>query len=368
MIVGACSSCLCRALCDEKREDVIGIYMPPETQSQLSEHLQSRGLPGLEARLAILKMRGNKDDRYIFEPLYGERAAIRLRGIVTSGGEAGSPGAVMAATAHISSMAGPLKHEEVEVSIPLLQVGEEDSFNMEAAADLPSRIMKANVVRGKSFWKGRLPAGKPYNDGSNYKASSASFTAIPWDAQIILEGIVCSSRFADKDGNCIFDRSKDLEWAPESSHSKHGAKGSVDTSETNANGENLATDGSTDGIEKKGEKTDSGECPVCAYVKAGPCGEEFIRFDDCVTNLTDDEDIMKCTKAVYEFSECTKKNMYYDVMNLPSRREKEAAATAAAAAAAAANAEGATLSIGGKVAGATAEPVAIAKASQGAVE
>jgi hypothetical protein len=69
--------------------------------------------------------------------------------------------------------------------------------------------------------------------------------------------------------------------------------------------------------ESGGKKKD--ECPVCRYMKAGPCKAEFLKWDDCITKIEGDESARACFPQTVEMMTCFKNFEYYDIMTAGTR-------------------------------------------------
>jgi hypothetical protein len=47
-------------------------------------------------------------------------------------------------------------------------------------------------------------------------------------------------------------------------------------------------------IYKGEEKIDPYECPVCKFMKAGPCNAEYLVWDECMKGATEEDFSSKC--------------------------------------------------------------------------
>jgi hypothetical protein len=156
-------------------------------------------------------------------------------------------------------------------------------------ADLPTRMKMVNP-RFNSPWNGQLIFANMY--GNSYPTVKASFSSLPFKNQLVLDGRLCSSRFLNDKGECTFDRSMikaDISQANDSSVSPN--------------------------IEEEREGDDVNECPVCKFMKRGPCKKEFLAFDECLVN-NKDEMVKECFGVTKAMMDCMKNYEYYDIMTV----------------------------------------------------
>lgn len=60
----------------------VAISLATKSQNDLKEYLDKKQLGNFSSQLIIIKqLTANIDDQYVYEPLFGERAAFRLKGI-----------------------------------------------------------------------------------------------------------------------------------------------------------------------------------------------------------------------------------------------------------------------------------------------
>ena len=72
-----------------KQAHDVAMYLTPVSQSELQAHLKKLGIQGdIDTSRVVVRRSCDKDDSYYYEPLFGERAAFRLRGIIKT--ESGS--------------------------------------------------------------------------------------------------------------------------------------------------------------------------------------------------------------------------------------------------------------------------------------
>ena len=161
----------------------LAIYLTPESQIALRNHTAKVGLPGYQGTCVVIKSDLSETDSYIYQPLYGEKAVFRFKGVI----EAENAG--VAGIGRASTFAGELLDDDFYPSLPLFKqeskkntkgsslsgegvgVGvdevrpvdrkEKDRMVDRATMDLPSRLYRANkvVITDMPLWKGRLIAG-----------------------------------------------------------------------------------------------------------------------------------------------------------------------------------------------------------------
>lgn len=191
-------------------------------------------------------------------------------------------------------MIGEIKDAQYVASLPC-------NADSKLCMDLPTRLIFSNYVQNKTFWKGRIIPGKVLDE--SYGAVAGSYVVYPASEQLVLEGRLCRSSLVDDEGKCTFDRSQIKAY-----------------SEVVVNGK------SQDAPELEREVADeiensSSECPVCAFMKAGPCKAQFLEWDKCVgsVNLDDEKEVsggvdVPCFPETVKMMECMRKYEYYDIM------------------------------------------------------
>mmetsp|Transcript_13243 Transcript_13243/g.48236 ORF Transcript_13243/g.48236 Transcript_13243/m.48236 type:complete len:164 (+) Transcript_13243:197-688(+) len=67
------------------------------------------------------------------------------------------------------------------------------------------------------------------------------------------------------------------------------------------------------------------ECAFCAYMEAGPCGEVFRKWDECVQKAKQEGDFTElCLDPTKDLSECMQKHMeYYEPVLMMDRQSME---------------------------------------------
>jgi hypothetical protein len=167
------------------------------------------------------------------------------------------------------------------------------------AVDIPTRLAKSNKSFGhKPVWQGRIMGGEVAD--KVYSPEKGSFTSWPFMQQLVIDGYLCSSEHVDENGKCSFDRSTIVETVlnttPESSNDN--------------NSKNVAA-----------SPTVSGECPICKYMKGGPCKDVFTTMEDCMDKFQEDSKNSEslppksvCLDETLKLMGCMRQSEYYDVM------------------------------------------------------
>ena len=159
-----------------------------------------------------------------------------------------------------------------------------------------------------------------------YPVDFGDFIPIPKDKQPVVAGIFCHSLFIDEKGNCTFDRVNDIQMTSppmliSSNHKRENndisTKEKIDklidknskndtkndqNNNTNNEKNNTKNEKKEENEENNGDEKNEGvdmkpECPVCKYMKGGPCKAEFVQWEDCVDSIGETEDMQKCFKV-----------------------------------------------------------------------
>ena len=348
----------------KKEDEDLCVYLPPESRTLLSRHMDTKlgiKVPVVDqdgvdvhalGREVVLKPKLNESDAYIYRPLFGERAAFRLKGLITT-----SQGDVVG-IGRVANLTGELFDEEYEASILLktdAPASEKGRSHREFLRDLPTRVYQgvalserggdttASTSAAGHVWKGTLPTadilGKAYPAISNITVRN-----LLKEQQIVLDGRVCGSLCADAvTGTCNFDRSEvssdeapatlaerrvDLSKHANAAHLEKrrnaqlnievkGGNTAVNLAEATPkfqgpDGEDMGTDTTpTEPVET---------CPVCRYMKGGPCKDEFIVWDACIQGLKDGEDVKACYEPTASMMGCMQSHEYYDPMTSNQQR------------------------------------------------
>ena len=300
---------------NEKQTHDVALYLTPQSKETLKKYigkLEPSRIDDIDPTRIVIRRTCTTKDSYEYEPLYGERAAFRLKGMVRT--ESG----LLAGMGRVSTMTGELKDDHCMVSLPLIP---SDSIG---SIDLPTRLQDANVVRGKSFWKGRIIAGRVLD--RSYPAEKASFTEIIVPKQLVVDGYLCSSEFVDDKGHCLFDRTQIETSSSTDNHHSHNIKSTEEINKTTTNSSSSSSSSSSsDHPNSTNNDETTHECPVCKYMKAGPCRAQFEQWDTCVQGLTDTDDLSKCFDVTMNMMQCMRGHEYYDMMTAGTEEKYEAA-------------------------------------------
>eukprot|EP00298_Acanthocystis_sp_HF-20_P022783 c30956_g1_i1.p1 GENE.c30956_g1_i1~~c30956_g1_i1.p1 ORF type:complete len:103 (-),score=55.73 c30956_g1_i1:38-346(-) len=77
--------------------------------------------------------------------------------------------------------------------------------------------------------------------------------------------------------------------------------------------------------ESKEEEKNNSECPWCTFMKAGPCGEEFTAWQDCVRDSREkDRDFVSDCRTISDsLFGCIRENQEYYGENPAGTQEEE---------------------------------------------
>jgi hypothetical protein len=287
---------------DAERKEMIAVYLKPESKVLLEKALKKIDFKDPEANHICINSAADKDTVHMFEPLFGSRAAFRLKGLlILEDGTAVGLG-------RVSNMAGVVKDSVVEASLPILEGNQSvhDAGRLQMLHDLPSRLYQIPGIDSKHFWKGRLPTGKV--DDRKYPATSAQYIKLPIDKQTIVDGYLCSNFHVNNEGKCEFDQISDKDEHILQSESKISNDANEELVEKHK-GALLQDDGKESQVD-----SEFTECPVCKFLKGGPCKEEFIAWDSCLKSLAEEDDLHSCFSVTKTMMQCMKKHEYYDIM------------------------------------------------------
>eukprot|EP01032_Pedospumella_encystans_P031802 gene31802-35897_t len=218
-------------------------------------------------------------------------------------------------------MVGEVKDDDYVACVPFFDVKTPPNSSEEnTLIDIPTRLENVRREHSKSLWKGRLPSTS-VRGISHDAISGVTYSALPLNKQVIVEGYICSSKFVDEQGSCLYDRSLDeeeMQLLKESNDAKAAAAAAappastVTTEPPTNNDKEVMTGDSSEPVEPVAAKE---ECAVCRYMKAGPCREEFIAWDTCVQGATEGDLHNKCFKLTCNMMRCMKNHEYYDIMS-----------------------------------------------------
>jgi hypothetical protein len=266
-------------------------------------------------------------------------------------------------TGRLSNMVGEIFDGDFTVSLPIFKKegksSSSDSIkdksssvinNFRTVVDIPSRINSIPDHKGKRVlvdrnqWQGRLPSARVLG---TYHSSleKVSFTRIPLPQQLVLEGRVCSSAYWNGNtGGCAYDRDTEEEGSdtgggkssplPAESIADNGKIAEEETSKGNSGGSS-----NTNQVLEEDEEEIEDECPVCKYMKGGPCKEEFLLWDTCLRTVQDEQKqqeqsqsqsqsqpappetpedetrrLQKCFVLTTGMLKCMQRHEYYDIM------------------------------------------------------
>ena len=280
----------------------LAVYLNTESKATLAALLPKMGVVDKgwsPPDRIVLKNRMDEVDHYVYAPIYGERVAFRLKGIIRC--EEGVVG-----IGRLSNMQGEMNERDFETSV-VLETKLQTSSSIQGLADLPTLLFQnVDAARNKN-WKGSAPGGEVL--GVTYRArKGVSVEHFTPDVQLVIDGHICNSKYIGDDGcSCTFEKSDIPDDLPDEVLKKRVEKGSGPEGTSN---EEVDT--------KEGEDDDGETCPVCRFMKKGPCGHAFRAWDDCVQGLKEGEDLKKCFHLTVEMMECMKQHEYYDIMTANS--------------------------------------------------
>ncbi|KAL6176244.1 PREDICTED: uncharacterized protein LOC101310609 isoform 2 [Fragaria vesca subsp. vesca] len=90
--------------------------------------------------------------------------------------------------------------------------------------------------------------------------------------------------------------------------------------------ENVKKEEEIEEYEEENEDEEKGECGFCLFMKAGPCGERFTAWEQCVKDSEKNKDYaaVKCVEVFKTLNECMKENQeYYDFILKAEKAELE---------------------------------------------
>lgn len=289
--------------CDSSKEKewrYLSIYLTKESQKNLQTHLQKVGINDTPSNRVVIRSSMTDRDVYMYKPLYGERAAFRLKGIIKTEGTGWIVG-----VGRVSTVAGELLDDDCEAALPI-HSSSNQSPNAKSderyAMDLATRLKRADVVRGKLFWKGRIASQNVLK--REYPAEKATFTAYNWADQLVVDGYLCGSDYVDENGSCKFDRSVIANTDVTPSSTKEPQNEAAPVQQSNSSEKSV-------------------ECPVCKFMKGGPCKEQFLLWDACVQGMKEEDDLSVCFPVTVDMMKCMRNYEYYDIMTANSESKMQ---------------------------------------------
>jgi hypothetical protein len=301
-------------------ETTVGAYLSPQALDDLKAQLPSRlGLGNIDTKLVVLKRAANSEEDFIYSALYGQTAAFRLKGVIKSIGKDGKDS--VAAFGTLSTIGGPLSADDYIVSMPILMEGQEDSFDLDATSDLPTRLKRSlqakhidmmqnkknnENMNKKETWEGKITLSSTSIMGRAYGPTDVEVIALDKDKaeQLVLGLTLCSSAYAQRDGTCQF-------------------RPKINTVSSSAPSSSSISDSKEVEESKPKLKDRSEDCPICTYVKAGSCHNEFIelqKYHDAHGQPGfDHEAYSRVGVAMFE---CMSKDEYYDAFVVDLRNQQ----------------------------------------------
>ena len=358
-LVGLTTSTVCDNVEAREKSDnnrhTVAVYLTEESRKIMKRNLSKLGIKGdVDAEYVVIRRNCTSKDSYPYEPLFGERAAFRLKAIARTDDGTIAVGHFLSynrenkgqkvlclllflrsqGTGRVGLLNGELRDDEYEVSMPIVikpnNDGAEHPFKSDIdAIDLPSRLTKAHVVGDKPFWMGRLVAGNVH--GKSYPAVKATCVHVEKERQFVVDGYLCRSDFVDEHGACLFDRAVHMTQSLSDNdvHVKEDKEDKEDGDKPPAKSKAEAKptkSGAEDTPKTEGEKAEEEDgCPVCRYMKAGPCKQEFLSWDGCIQSLKEQEDMGKCFEVTMAMMGCMREHEYYDMMTAGTGDKFEAA-------------------------------------------
>eukprot|EP01031_Cornospumella_fuschlensis_P022263 gene22263-27225_t len=299
------------ASCEEEKKtpnEVIAVYLTPQSKDLLKKTLEARGFPDPQTSLVSINSVAKKDDVYVYQPLFGTRAAFRLKGIVKlDDGRAVGVG-------RISNMTGEVKDIEIEASLPISTSAKPlSSDDLQTLLDLPTRLSGMEGVMSKMMWKGRIPAGNVREH--HYGPVHAQYIQLPASKQVVVDGFVCSNMCVNEEGKCEFEpiTARDSVVAQASQIPLQDDSNSETSSDISPSHGREEMEGEEDAPDAKAADP-SDTCPVCRYMKGGPCKDEFLAWDACVRQIDKDGDYSACYNVTSGMLKCMRNFEYYDIM------------------------------------------------------
>lgn len=63
----------------------VAVYLAPASRTELNAYLRKMGIEGtVDTSRVVVRRSCNSSDSYLYEPLFGERAAFRIKGLIRS--------------------------------------------------------------------------------------------------------------------------------------------------------------------------------------------------------------------------------------------------------------------------------------------
>jgi hypothetical protein len=289
-------------LCEEpvkKHREMIAVYLKPESKQLLEKYLNEKGYTNKTADYVCVHSHADSVTTFVYQPLYGDRVAFRLKGFIELPDEKQE-----IAIGRLSSIAGEIKESQFEVSMPLYDKDKKSEVDFRTVTDIPTRLRKIMDFSKRNNWKGRIPAETV--DGKTYDPVPAQYIALPMVKQLVIEGYLCSNHHVDENGKCLYKF--EVETLTDDEEEIREIEKMQEMENTIIKKSEEKPVASTE------EAKDIKECPVCKYMKAGSCKEEFIQWDACIGSLKEGQEVTECISQTYAMMKCMQKDEYYDIM------------------------------------------------------
>ena len=208
-------------------------------------------------------------------------------------------------------MTGELEDDHMKPSLPLIATTDNndtttiDLTSVDKASQLPTILSKSPSLVDNTL----------------------SIQAFDKMNQIVLECRICSSDHLAPDGTCLYDPSQ-LVITDESQYldstdtsTPTSDKSQTVTSTTDPEHTTPTTTTTTPTTEASTTESDTTpECPVCKYIKNGACKDEFLSWDNCISNAGESEEAIRaCFPHTVTMMACFKEHEYYDIMTAGTR-------------------------------------------------
>lgn len=243
---------------DRRRQGTVGVWLDASSRETLKKLF-----PKLADVRVVLLQSPDFVGTNVYEPLYGAVSSVKVLGSASSS-------TTEALTAQVSL---PGLGDVESVGLPAPVIGGA------AAADLIQRLGSLGVMAPSSSsfssefsWCGMVPTptggagGKELLEFKRRLRSSEASAGSGPPPGLELSGIVCpSGLYEEKTHSCS--------WDPSSSSDSSSSEGGED-------GGALS------------------ECPLCAFIKAGGCKEEFLPFQACLEASADEQAEQKAKTGV----------------------------------------------------------------------
>lgn len=225
------------------------------------------------------------------------------------------------AVGSVSSFFGPLEGLHFELSVPV-------SGAYSYAAMLPTAMAELGVKADSSAANGVFT--KKEGVAAKFQGEKFSYIPFPQDVQLRLRGVICSVDRIQEDGSCKCDDLREkldrqlVEQSVEADAKRKAAAREAGTAEE--------------------AEEEVSECPLCTFIKGGPCVNEFKVWDACLKESKKrqeaaaaaggngegeeetDNRYADCLEHMKVMMGCMMKHEYYDVFTSRGEDDIEEAA------------------------------------------